>query len=96
MPAGLATGSYTLTLAIDPMAATPEVHRDNKLQTAEGPITINASPIQVLNTSLPVGVVGEQYPTVQLAATGGFSAYVWTITRRRPAAVGTDALADRA
>jgi hypothetical protein len=79
LPAGLATGSYTLTIAVDPMATTDEVHRDNKLQSADGPIAINASPIQVLNGSLPVGVVGEIYPTFQLTASGGLASYSWSV-----------------
>jgi hypothetical protein len=79
LPAGLATGSYTLTIAVDPMASTPEVHRDNKIQSAVAPIAVSASPIQVLNGSLPVGVVGEIYPTVQLTATGGLGTYSWSV-----------------
>jgi hypothetical protein len=79
LPAGLATGSYTLTIAVDPMAVTQEVHRDNKIQSAEGPIAISASPIQVINGSLPVGVVGEVYPTFQLTATGGLGTYSWSL-----------------
>ncbi len=79
LPAGLATGSYTLTIAVDPYSVSPEVHRNNKVQTASGPITITASPIQVLDTNLPVGVVGEPYPQIQLAATGGFGAYTWSV-----------------
>ena len=65
------------------------MHRDNKLQSARGlTSSINASPIQVLNTSLPVGVVGESYPTIQLDAQGGFAPYVWTVTAGDLAASG--------
>ncbi len=86
LPPGLSAGTYTLTVAIDPQSTTQEVHRDNKIQSASAVIAISASPIQIVDSVLPVAVVDEPYSPITLEATGGLYPYSWSLLAGSPPA----------
>ena len=47
-------------------------------------LTINATPLNIANTSFPNGAINVQYPTQTLTATGGVPPYRWAVSSGLP------------
>lgn len=47
-------------------------------------LTINAAPLGITTTSLPIGTVNQIYPATTLLATGGIPPYVWSVNPPLP------------
>ncbi len=78
LPAGLAPGSYTVGLIVDPAGESPESSRSNETFVAGSRLAVQAGALAVATSKLPPAQVGAPYQAL-LAATGGDGHYQWSV-----------------